>query len=283
VKTLREQINELYDQDAQALDRSAALRAFNELKFFLNSGEIRAAQPSGDSGAAAGWIANDWVKKGILLGFRIGEIADVSINEQFRFFDKKTFPLKRLSLDHHVRIVPGGSSIRDGAYVGQNVVVMPPAYINIGAYVDERTMLDSHTLVGSCAQIGRQVHLSAGSQIGGVLEPVGAMPVIIEDEVMVGGNCGIYEGTIVKRRAVIGAGVVLTGSTPVYDLVRSEIRRRPAGQPLVIPEGAVVVQGSRPVDGTFAQEHGIAVYAPVIIKYRDEKTDAATALEESLR
>jgi 2,3,4,5-tetrahydropyridine-2-carboxylate N-succinyltransferase len=283
VKTLREQINELYDQDAQALDRSAALRAFNELKFFLNSGEIRAAQPSGARGAAAGWIANDWVKKGILLGFRIGEIADVSINEQFRFFDKKTLPLKRLSLDHHVRIVPGGSSIRDGAYVGQSVVVMPPAYINIGAYVDERTMLDSHTLVGSCAQIGKQVHLSAGSQIGGVLEPVGAMPVIIEDEVMVGGNCGIYEGTIVKRRAVIGAGVVLTGSTPVYDLVRSEIRRRPAGQPLVIPEGAVVVQGSRAIDGTFAHQHQIALYTPVIVKYRDEKTDAATALEESLR
>jgi len=283
VKTLREQIDQFFDQDAQALDRSAALRAFSELKFFLNSGEIRAAQPSTASGNTAGWIVNDWVKKGILLGFRLGEVRDISINDQFRFFDKKTFPLKRLSLDHRVRLVPGGSSIRDGAYVGQNVVVMPPAYINVGAYVDEGTMVDSHALVGSCAQVGKRVHLSAGTQIGGVLEPIGAMPVIIEDDVMVGGNCGIYEGAIVKRRAVVGAGVVLTGSTPVYDLVKSEIYRRSAGHPLVIPEGAVLVQGSRKIDGAFAHQHQIALYTPVIVKYRDEKTDASTALEESLR
>lgn len=278
---LKEQIDQFYSQDAKSLDKAAAMRAFNELKFFLNAGESRAAQPSSKS--ANGWIVNDWVKKGILLGFRLGELFDVSINDNFHFFDKHTYPLKRLSLDHQVRVVPGGSSIRDGSYVAKNVVVMPPAYINVGAYVDEGTMVDSHALVGSCAQIGKRVHLSAATQIGGVLEPVGAMPVIIEDDVMVGGNCGIYEGTIVKRRSVIGSGVVLTGSTPVYDLVNGQIYRRTKEQPLVIPEGAVVIQGSRHIDGAFAKQHHIAIYTPVIIKYRDEKTDAATALEESLR
>lgn len=278
---LKEQIEQFYTQDSKSLDKAAAMRAFNELKFFLNAGELRAAQPSSKS--ANGWIVNDWVKKGILLGFRLGELFDVSINDNFHFFDKHTYPLKRLSLDHQVRVVPGGSSIRDGSYVAKNVVVMPPAYINVGAYVDEGTMVDSHALVGSCAQIGKRVHLSAATQIGGVLEPVGAMPVIIEDDVMVGGNCGIYEGTIVKQRSVIGSGVVLTGSTPVYDLVNGQIYRRTKEQPLVIPEGAVVIQGSRHIDGAFAKQHHIAIYTPVIIKYRDEKTDAATALEESLR
>ncbi|MBI3580388.1 MAG: 2,3,4,5-tetrahydropyridine-2,6-dicarboxylate N-succinyltransferase [Ignavibacteriales bacterium] len=278
---LKDQIEQFYSQDAKSLDKPAAMRAFNELKFFLNAGELRAAQPSSKS--TNGWMVNDWVKKGILLGFRLGELFDVSINDNFHFFDKHTYPLKRLSLDHQVRVVPGGSSIRDGSYVAKNVVVMPPAYINVGAYVDEGTMVDSHALVGSCAQIGKRVHLSAATQIGGVLEPVGAMPVIIEDDVMVGGNCGIYEGTIVKRRSVIGSGVVLTGSTPVYDLVNGQIYRRTKEQPLVIPEGAVVIQGSRHIDGAFAKQHHIAIYTPVIIKYRDEKTDAATALEESLR
>lgn len=278
---LKEQIEQFYSQDSKSLDKSAAMRAFNELKFFLNAGELRAAQPSSKS--SNGWVVNDWVKKGILLGFRLGELFDVSINDNFHFFDKHTYPLKRLSLDHQVRVVPGGSSIRDGSYVAKNVVVMPPAYINVGAYVDEGTMVDSHALVGSCAQIGKRVHLSAATQIGGVLEPVGAMPVIIEDDVMVGGNCGIYEGTIVKQRSVIGSGVVLTGSTPVYDLVNGQIYRRTKEQPLVIPEGAVVIQGSRHIDGAFAKQHHIAIYTPVIIKYRDEKTDAATALEESLR
>ncbi|HAL57259.1 MAG TPA: 2,3,4,5-tetrahydropyridine-2,6-dicarboxylate N-succinyltransferase [Bacteroidetes bacterium] len=280
---LRDQIEQSYAQDLQTLDRVAALRAFNELKFFLNAGEIRAAQESGIPGDSAGWVVNAWVKKGILLGFRLGEITDLSINDQFRFFDKSTYPLKRLSLDHQIRIVPGGTSIRDGAFVARGVVIMPPAYINVAAYVDEGTMVDSHALVGSCAQIGKRVHLSAAAQIGGVLEPVGAMPVIIEDDVMVGGNCGIYEGTIVKRRAVIGAGVVLTGSTPVYDIAKEQIYRRTATSPLIIPEGAIVVQGSRHVDAPFAQRHHIALYTPVIVKYRDEKTDAATALEESLR
>lgn len=277
----KENIEQYYSQDSKTIDRNAALRAFNELKFFLNGGEIRAAQRSNES--ESGWIVNEWVKKGILLGFRLGELADVSINDHFRFFDKSTFPLKRISLEHHVRIVPGGTSVRDGTFVAKNVVVMPPAYVNIGAYVDEGTMIDSHALVGSCAQIGKRVHLSAAAQIGGVLEPIGAMPVIIEDDVLVGGNCGVYEGTIVKRRAVLGAGVILTGSTPVYDLVKSQIYRKSADKPLVIPEGAVVVQGSRHIDQPFAKQHHIALYTPVIIKYRDESTDAATALEESLR
>jgi 2,3,4,5-tetrahydropyridine-2-carboxylate N-succinyltransferase len=281
--TLKDQIEEFFGQKVESLDRDAATRAFNELKFFLNNGEIRAAKRSVEDGSVEGWIVNSWVKKGILLGFRLGQMHDYSPNAQFRYFDKSTFPLKALSAENGVRVVPGGTSVRDGSFVAPNVVIMPPAYINVGAYVDEGTMVDSHALVGSCAQVGKRVHLSAATQVGGVLEPVGAMPVIIEDDVMVGGNCGIYEGTIVKRRAVIGAGVVLTGSTPVYDLVKGTIHRRTAARPLVIPEGAVVVQGSRHVDGDFARQHHIAIYTPVIIKYRDEKTDAATALEESLR
>ncbi|MBM4169925.1 MAG: 2,3,4,5-tetrahydropyridine-2,6-dicarboxylate N-succinyltransferase [Ignavibacteria bacterium] len=280
---LQEQIEFFFSQDAQTLDRAAALRAFHELKFFLNGGEIRAAQRSSDPAQIAGWIVNRWVKKGILLGFRIGELVDLSINDQFHYFDKSTFPLKRLTLDQQVRIVPGGSTIRDGAFVAKGVVVMPPAYVNVGAYVDEGTMIDSHALVGSCAQVGKRVHLSAAAQIGGVLEPVGAMPVIIEDDVMVGGNCGVYEGTIVKRRAVLGAGVILTASTPVYDIVNDRIYRRTPEAPLIIPEGAVVVAGSRQLDSIFARSHHLSIYSPVIIKYRDEKTDARTALEESLR
>lgn len=281
--TLKEQIELFYTQDAASIDRATALRAFNELKFFLNGGEVRAAQRSSSSENLGGWVVNDWVKKGILLGFRLGDLVEIPINEQFRYFDKSTYPLKKLSLEHQVRVVPGGTTIRDGAFVAKSVVIMPPAYVNVGAFVDEGTLIDSHALVGSCAQVGKRVHLSAGAQIGGVLEPVGAMPVIIEDDVLVGGNCGIYEGTIVKRRAVIGAGVVLTGSTPVYDLVSEKIYRRTSESPLVIPEGAVVVQGSRHIDAPFAKQHHIALYTPVIIKYRDEKTDAATALEESLR
>ena len=281
--TLKEQIELFYDQDPASLDREAALRSFNELKFFLNQGEVRAATKSAEQGNEEGWTVNSWVKKGILLGFRLGTMRDYSPAAHFRFFDKNTFPLKSLTEESGVRIVPGGSSVRDGCYVAPGVVIMPPAYINVGAYVDEGTMVDSHALVGSCAQVGKRVHVSAATQIGGVLEPIGALPVIIEDDVMIGGNCGIYEGTIIKRRAVIGSGVILTGSTPVYDLVRSTTYRRTATKPLVIPEGAVVVQGSRRVDGEFAQKHQIAIYTPVIIKYRDDKTDAATALEEGLR
>ena len=280
---LKDQIEDFFSQDLNSIDREAALRAFGELKFFLNHGEVRAANRSSDEGSVDGWIVNSWVKKGILLGFRLGQMHDFSSNQHFRYFDKHTFPLKGISLDDGVRVVPGGTSVRDGSFVAPGVVIMPPAYINVGAFVDEGTMVDSHALVGSCAQIGKRVHLSAATQIGGVLEPIGAMPIIVEDDVMVGGNCGIYEGTIVKRRAVIGAGVILTGSTPVYDIVRNEIYRRTAARPLVIPEGAVVIQGSRHIEGTFAHQHHIAIYTPVIIKYRDERTDAATALEESLR
>lgn len=280
---LREQIEEFYDLPTSAVDRAAALQCFHEFKRLLNDGKIRSAEPTAMVGSPSGWTVNDWVKKGILLGFRFGALADVSINDQFRFFDKHTYPLKQFSLESEVRIVPGGTSIRDGSYVAKNVVVMPPAYVNVGAYVDEGTMIDSHALVGSCAQVGKRVHLSAASQIGGVLEPIGALPVIIEDQVFVGGNCGIYEGTVVKRRAVIGAGVLLTGSMPVYDLVKGEIYRRTPDSPLIIPEGAVVVQGSRQIDQPFAKEHHLAMYTPIIIKYRTEGTDAATVLEESLR
>ena len=278
---LKDHIEQYFDQDSKQLDRTAALRAFHELKFFLNGGEIRAARRATDS--PSGWVVNDWVKKGILLGFRLGELTDVSINEHFQFFDKNTYPLKKFTLQNQVRLVPGGSSIRDGAFVAKSVVIMPPAYINTGAFVDEGTMIDSHALVGSCAQVGRRVHISAGAQIGGVLEPIGALPVIIEDDVLVGGNCGVYEGAVLKRRVVLGAGVVLTGSTPVYDLARQAIYRKTAEQPLVIPEGAVVVQGSRAIDHAFAKKHHLAIYTPIIIKYRDEGTDASTALEENLR
>ena len=280
---LKDHIENFFAQNNAITDRAAALRSFNELKFFLNGGEVRAAQRSDAEGNHGGWVVNDWVKKGILLGFRLGELVEFPINDQFRYFDKHTFPLKKLSLEQQVRIVPGGSAVRDGAYVAKNVVIMPPAYVNVGAFVDEGTLIDSHALVGSCAQVAKRVHISAGAQIGGVLEPVGAMPVIIEDDVLVGGNCGIYEGAIIKRRAVIGAGVVLTGSTPVYDLVKEAIYRKTAESPLIIPEGAVIVQGSRHIDAPFAKQHHLALYTPIIIKYRDEKTDAASALEESLR
>lgn len=251
---------------------------FDEFKARLNSGKVRAAEKIGDQ-----WQCIDWVKKGILLGFRLGQLVDYSINDQFRFFDKSTYPLKKLQVEDNVRQVPGGSSIRDGSYVAPGVVIMPPAYINVGAYVDSGTMVDSHALVGSCAQIGKNVHLSAGSQIGGVLEPIGAMPVIIEDNVLIGGNSGIYDGTIVCELSVIGAGTILTGSTKVYDLVNNMIYQKSEENPLTIPAGAVVISGVRPAKGAFAQEHGISIYTPVIIKYRDEKTSAATALEDALR
>ncbi len=260
-----------------------ARTVFNQFKQLLNEGLVRAAEKSGGE-----WQVNFWVKEGILLGMRLGRLQEsyVSLDDHetgFAFIDKDTYPLKKITLSNNVRIVPGGSSVRDGSYLAPSVVIMPPAYVNVGAYVDEGTMIDSHALVGSCAQVGKKVHLSAGVQVGGVLEPVGAMPVIVEDEVMVGGNCGIYEGTIVRERAVIGTGVILNGSTPVYDLARHTIYRKSADAPLVIPAGAVVVAGSRRIKGDFAAEHGLSIYTPVIIKYRDERTDSATALEEALR
>ena len=259
-------------------DRMEAVKTIGLFLAELEKGTVRAAVRD-DMGV---WQAQAWVKEGILAAFRFGVLADFA-SGALSFIDKDTIPARRFKIQDGVRIVPGGSSIRRGAYVGKGVVMMPPAFINIGAYVDEETMIDSHALVGSCAQIGKRVHLSAAAQIGGVLEPVGNLPVIIEDDVIVGGNCGIYEGTIVRPRAVIGAGVVITGSTPVYDLVRSQIYRRTADRPLEIPYGAVVIPGARPMKGAFAEEHELCIATPMIVKYRDEKTDSSTALEEALR
>src|ERR1044071_3650174 len=254
------------------------LRLFEEFEKALNAGEVRAAQRQDGV-----WRVNPWVKQGILLGFKMGILKNFSLDENFRFFDKHTYPLKRIALEDGVRIVPGGSSIRDGAHLGKGVTCMPPMYVNVGAFVDDGTMIDSHALVGSCAQIGKRVHLSAASQIGGVLEPVGALPVIVEDDVLIGGNCGVYYGTIVRERVVLAPGTTLTGSTPVHDLVRDAVYRRDGDRPLEIPAGAVVVQGARAAPGAAAARWGISLYAPVIVKYRDEKTDRAVQLEDYLR
>ena len=260
-------------------DQKEFQEVFEELIKELNAGRIRAAQP-----VKGKWQVNEWVKKGILLGFKFGELKDYSINSSFSYFDKHTFKLRPVYISDRIRIVPGGTSIRTGSHVASDVVIMPPAYINVGAYVGAKTMVDSHTLVGSCAQIGSRVHLSAGAQIGGVLEPIGALPVIIEDDVLVGGNCGVYEGTIVKSGAVLGAGTILTASIPVYDIVKQRIIRKSEKNPLVIPENAVVVPGSRPIrKSTFAIENKLQYNCAIIIKYRDEGTEAVTTLEETLR
>lgn len=251
---------------------------FNQFLDLLDAGTIRSAENTDGT-----WRVHEWVKKGILLGFRLGKLQAIDHSSPFQFFDKHTMPLKHFNGTSNVRIVPGGTAVRKGAYLAPSVIVMPPAYINIGSYIDEGTMIDSHALVGSCAQVGKRVHVSAAAQIGGVLEPAGALPVIIEDDVMIGGNCGIYEGTIVKKRAVIASGVILTASTPVYDLVHHRIIRREQNGSLVIPENAVVVAGSRKIESPFALEFGLSLYTPLIVKYRDEKTDARIALEESLR
>jgi 2,3,4,5-tetrahydropyridine-2-carboxylate N-succinyltransferase len=252
------------------------------LRAALSDGSVRAAEPSADS--PSGWRVNAWVKRGILLGFRFGVNADASADHgRWPFVDKDTLPLKKIDPSAAIRIVPGGSTVRDGAFIGRGVICMPPMYVNIGAYVDEETLVDSHALVGSCAQIGKRVHLSAAAQVGGVLEPVGALPVIIEDEVLVGGNCGVYEGTVVKRRAVLAAGVVITGSTPIFDIPNNRIIEASAGEPLVVPEGAVVVPGTRPISGGPGRDWGLALATPVIVKYRDERTSARTALEQWIR
>ncbi len=256
-----------------------ARRIFDEFIEALNSGSIRAAEKNGSE-----WSVNGWVKKGILLGFKIGRIQNAGSPAPLQFFDKDTYPTRRLpALEKNIRIVPGGSSIRNGVYLGRNITVMPPAYINVGAYVDDDTMIDSHGLVGSCAQIGKRVHISAAAQIGGVIEPIGAMPVIIEDDVLVGGNCGVYEGTIVRQGAVLAAGTILTSGTPVYDLVERKVYRKEEEHPLEIPENAVVVPGSRAVTKEEAFTTGLAVYTPIIVKYRDRKTNAATKLEKDVR
>ncbi len=261
--------------DLSTVENISLLSAFLD---GLNNGTIRSASPT----ETGDWVVNTWVKRAILLLFRAGKMTDMGI-EGFPFFDKHTIPVKPLTLADGVRLVPGGSSIRTGCYVAKGVICMPPMYINIGSYVDEGTMIDSHALVGTCAQIGKNVHLSAASQIGGVLEPAGASPVIIEDDVLIGGNCGIYEGVRVKKRAVLGSGVILTASTPVYDIINEVIYRGTAEAPLTIPEGAVVIPGSRSLSNEFAKQNGLSISAPIIIKYRDNKTDARTALESALR
>ncbi len=260
-------------------DRAAARAAFDQLKAELEAGAVRSAEP--DSGSPTGWRVNRWVKQGILLGFRFGDLVDMSAG--LPFSDKDTQSVQRFGIDRGVRVVPGGSAIRGGAFVARSVICMPPMYINIGAYVGEGTLVDSHALIGSCAQIGARVHVSAAAQIGGVLEPVGAMPVIIEDDVLVGGNTGIYEGAVIKQRAVIAAGTILTGSTPVYDLVNESIIKPAAGEPLVIPAGAVVVPGARAVSVGAGRQWGLSLATPVIVKYRDDKTDARTELEQWIR
>jgi 2,3,4,5-tetrahydropyridine-2-carboxylate N-succinyltransferase len=312
---LQGRIEELYTRATKEFGEEY-FQAFGELKAGLNEGRVRAAEP--DASSPSGWRVNTWVKKGILLGFRIGRVVQMDVAPPFRaaraglkpgatrqsdnaapgrkggsrtaptevapqFRDKHTFPLRQIPPDRNIRIVPGGSSIRDGCYIGNNVTCMPPMYVNVGAYVDDGTMIDSHALVGSCAQVGKRVHISAAAQIGGVLEPIGAMPVVIEDEVLVGGNCGVYEGTIVGKGAVLAAGTILTGSTPVYDVVRDAVYRRDGENPLVVPAGAVVVPGARAVTRGRGKELGLSLYTPVIIKYRDEKTDQAVRLEDLLR
>jgi 2,3,4,5-tetrahydropyridine-2-carboxylate N-succinyltransferase len=274
-------IRTLFEQGSGA-PREAARDAFLRLRHELAAGRVRAAEP--DPGSPTGWRVNVWVKQGILLGFRFGDNVDMGVAKgRWPFFDKDTMPLKTIDAASGVRLVPGGSSVREGAYLARGVICMPPMYINIGAYVGDGTLVDSHALVGSCAQVGSKVHLSAAAQIGGVIEPVGAMPVIIEDEVLVGGNCGIYEGAIVRRRAVLASGTIITGSTPVYDLPNERIIKPDPGQPLVVPEGAVVVPGARAVTVGAGKGWGLSLATPVIVKYRDERTDARTELERWIR
>jgi len=293
LEDLSQKIEKYFAADADAVGDAGAMAAFEELRAALEAGRVRAAEPcpieqglldgdpANDGASATGWRVNAWVKQGILLGFRLGHLE--ASGDGLSFVDKNTYPARHFTAKDRVRVVPGGSSVRAGAYVAKGVVCMPPMYVNVGAYVDEGTMVDSHALVGSCAQIGKRVHLSAAAQVGGVLEPVNANPVILEDDVLVGGNCGVYEGTIVRRRAVLAAGTVLTRGTPVYDVVRGEVLRAEGERPLVIPEGAVVVPGARAVNKGNAKEWGLSVYTPVIVKYRDEKTALSSALEELLR
>lgn len=278
---MQAEIERLFEQNPSAY-RGADFELFADFKAALNEGRIRAAEPCPSE--RTGWRVNGWVKKGILVGFRMGQVVDMSVDpERQPFLDKSTYPVRRINAQDGVRLVPGGSSIRDGCYVGKGVVCMPPMYINVGAYVGEGTMVDSHALVGSCAQVGKNCHISAASQIGGVLEPIGAMPVIIEDNVLVGGNCGIYEGTVVKRGAVLGTGTILNRSTPVYDLVRSAVFKATDEEPLVIPENAVIVAGTRAITHGPGKDWGISIYTPVIVKYRDSKTDSKIQLEDLLR
>ncbi len=279
--TLHDEVLKFVEAGATA-NRDAVRPMFAQLRHALSTGEVRAAQP--DPSSPVGWRVNTWVKQGILLGFKFGDIADVSMDHgKWPFFDKDTLPMKKFAPNANVRIVPGGSSVREGAYIAPGVICMPPMYVNIGAYIGEGSLIDSHALVGSCAQVGARVHVSAAAQIGGVIEPVGALPVIVEDDALVGGNTGLYEGVVVKSKAVIGAGTILTGSTPVYDLVKGEIIRPTADRPLVIPEGAVVVPGARAVTAGKGPEWQLSLATPVIVKYRDSRTDTRTELEAWIR
>jgi len=278
---LQSQIEALFESPPASY-REEHFEFFKSFKVALNRGEIRAAQP--DPSSPTGWRANAWVKKGILLGFRMGRTVDMSLDARRQpFFDKSTYPPRSMSLADDVRIVPGGSSIRDGAYIGRGVICMPPMFVNVGAYVGEGTLIDSHALVGSCAQIGNDCHLSAAAQIGGVLEPVGALPVIIEDNVMIGGNSGVYEGTVVKKGAVLGTGTILNRSIPVYDLIQDAVYSARDDQPLLIPENAVVVPGSRAVSHPNGTKWNLSLQCAVIVKYRDQKTGSRVQLEDLLR
>ncbi len=281
---LEQAIERHFSAGASAINDPAAMESFLALREALEHGQLRSASP--DPAAPTGWRVNAWVKKGILLGFRIGTLQDFPAGA-LSFVDKHTYPVRHFTADDGIRVVMGGSSIRAGAYIARGVVCVPPSYINTGSWVDEGTMVDSHALVGSCAQIGKRVHLSAAAQIGGVLEPINASPVIIEDDVLVGGNCGVYEGTIVRTGAVLASGTILTRGTPVFDLVSGTILRATADKPLIIPPNAVVVPGSRAVakgkGHPNAEAWDLSLYAPVIVKYRDEKTDLSTTLEDLLR
>jgi 2,3,4,5-tetrahydropyridine-2-carboxylate N-succinyltransferase len=284
--SLEQTIEHFFAAGPKAIGDTDALGAFQQLRDGLEAGTLRSAEP--DATQPTGWRVNAWVKRGILLGFRLGALAAMNGNHPdgvsiLSFVDKATYPARRFTPDQGIRIVPGGSSVRSGAYLAKGVVMMPPAYVNVGAYVDEGTMIDSHALVGSCAQIGKRVHLSASAQIGGVLEPVNASPVVIEDDALVGGNTGVYEGTIVRSHAVLAAGVILTRGTPVYDLPNNAILKATADMPLIIPAGAVVVAGSRAIQSGVGKDFGLSVYTPIIVKYRDEKTDLSTNLEDLLR
>ncbi len=278
---LQHHIEHWFSLGSEAVGNSDALSAFHTLRHALESGSVRSAEP--DASQPTGWRVNAWVKRGILLGFRLGHLEAVGDDAVLSCVDKHTFPTRRFKPEQNIRIVTGGSAVRAGAYLAPGVVVVPPAYVNTGSYVDEGTLIDSHALVGSCAQIGKRVHLSAAAQIGGVLEPVNASPVIIEDDVLVGGNTGVYEGTIVRNKAVLAAGTILTRGTPVYDLPNNTVLRATADTPLIIPSGAVVVPGSRAIQHGPGKDLGLSVYTPIIIKYRDEKTELSTALEDILR
>jgi 2,3,4,5-tetrahydropyridine-2-carboxylate N-succinyltransferase len=283
---LETSIEHFFASGPAAVGDKEALAAFHQLRDALEAGALRSAEP--DAASATGWRVNAWVKRGILLGFRLGKLQNMNgsnpnARPMLSFVDKSTYPARQFSPKEGIRIVPGGSSVRSGAFLAKGVVMMPPAYVNVGAFVDEGTMIDSHALVGSCAQIGKRVHLSAAAQIGGVLEPVNASPVIIEDDVLIGGNTGVYEGSIVRSRAVLAAGVVLTRGTPVYDLPNNTILKATPETPLIIPAGAVVVAGSRAITTGPGKDLGLSVYTPIIVKYRDDKTDLSTMLEDLLR